>query len=385
MITTIGINATLGDLDLVLASIDADDRLKKAYDIFAKHPNYPGLIVMKDGKLFRMLSKASFFEAMSQQYMFDYYTRRSAIDFFDENGSDTTLVLDQNCTVLSAATIALQRPSKNRFDPIIVHCSEEEFKILDYYMLLMAENQVHLQTSILLREANEFKKEVLGVVAHDLRNPIGLILGYSNLLQESRTNKEDILEYSKFILETSQQMNTMVNDLLVSAINDSTDFIINPSPFGLIRLIQQIITNFKDAADVKNQKILFYHSQNSIILNADASKIREVLENLISNAIKYSQIGTQIKIYAEKEDETVIIKVCDEGPGLNDDDKSKIFGKFSRLSAKPTAGESSTGLGLYIVKKIIELHSGKIWVESTIGEGSTFIFELPIRSSETEI
>jgi signal transduction histidine kinase len=380
----IGIKATLSDLDLVSVSIDAEDKLLKAYDIFAKYPSYPGLIVLKEGKFFRMLSKASFFEAMSQQYMFDVYSRRSTHYFFDDNDSEHCLILDVNMSVLSAATMALRRPSINRFDPIVVQCAEEDFKILDYYVLLMAENQVHLQTTKLLRDANEFKKEVLGVVAHDLRNPIGVILGFANLLNSSQPNKEEILEFSKIIQQTSQQMNNMVKDLLGSAIKDAVDYTINSAPFGLLKLMNQIINNFKELAEAKHQKILLFSTNSSITINADSSKIREVFENLLSNAIKYSERDTQIKVNVEQLDEVVVIKVTDEGPGLNDDDKSRIFGKFTRLSAKPTAGESSTGLGLFIVKKLVDLHGGKVWVESKLNEGSTFVVELPINITQTK-
>jgi len=381
---SIGINATLGDLDLVSANIDAEDRLIKAYEIFAKHPTYPGLIVLKDGKLFRMLSKASFFEVMSQQFMFDVYSHRSANYFFDENETSNSLILDANTSVLKASTIALQRPSTSRFDPIIVKFSDSCFKLLDYYVLLMAENQLHIQTSKLLHEANEFKKDVLGMVAHDLRNPISAILGFANILVESTNDDPDISECAKIILESSQQMQNMVDDLLVSAINDATDFSVNPSPFDLVRLINQIIANFKEPSELKNQKIQFFYSDNSIRINADATKLREVIENLISNAIKYSEAGKEIKIYVEELEQKVAIKVTDEGPGMNDTDKEKVFGKFTRLSARPTAGESSTGLGLFIVKKLVELHGGRIWVESKMNEGSTFIVELPQNMLVTE-
>lgn len=378
MISKIGIKATLGDLDLVSVSIDADDKLIKAYDIFAKHQNYPGLIVLKKGKFFRMLSKARFFEAMSQQYMFDVFSHRSVRFFFDDNDSEHCLILDANISVLSSTTMALRRPSINRFDPIVVQCAEDDFKLLDYYVLLMAENQVHIQATKLLREANEFKKEVLGVVAHDLRNPIGVVLGFAHLLNTSNPNKEEILEFSKIILETSEQMNNMVKDLLGSAIKDAVDFTINAAPFGLVKLMNQIINNFKDLADAKHQKIRFTSTESSITINGDSSRIREVFENIISNAIKYSKVDTQIMVSVESKNEIVLVKVIDEGPGLSEDDKSKIFGKFTRLSAKPTAGESSTGLGLFIVKKLVDLHRGKVWVESELNEGSTFIVELPI-------
>jgi len=171
---------------------------------------------------------------------------------------------------------------------------------------------------------------------------------------------------------------------LVSAINDATDFSVNPSPFDLVRLIDQIIANFKESSELKNQKIHFFFFDNSIRINADATKLREVIENLISNAIKYSEAGKEIKIYVEELDQKVTIKVTDEGPGMNDTDKEKVFGKFTRLSARPTAGESSTGLGLFIVKKLVELHGGKIWVESKMNEGSTFIVELPQNMLVTE-
>jgi signal transduction histidine kinase len=378
MVAKIGIKATLGDLDLISVSIDAEDKMSKAYDIFAKHPSYPGLIVLKQGKLFRMLSKASFFEAMSQQYMFDVYSYRSAHDYFDANDSAHCLILDVNVSVLSAATMALRRPGINRFDPIVVQCTEDDFKILDYYVLLIAENQVHLQTAKFLREANEFKKEVLGVVAHDLQNPIGIILGFANLLISSEPNKEETLEYSKIILDTSQQMNNMVHELLSSAIKDAVDFTINSAQFSLHKLMNQIINNFKESAEAKHQRIRFTSSESSIIINADSSRISEVLENLISNAIKYSEVDTQIMVSVEKLDEVAIIKVTDEGPGFNNEDMAKIFGKFNCLSAKPTAGESSTGLGLFIVKRLVDLLGGKVWVESKLDEGSTFIVELPI-------
>jgi len=384
LILNIGINATINDLPLVSASIDASDRLIKAYEIFAKHPKYPGLLVLNEGSLFRMISKANFFEVMSQQYMFDFYSRRSAYSFFEDQEHTESLILDANTSVLNASTLALKRSVLNRFDPIIVQFSDNSFKMLDYFVLLSAENQVHIQTSRLLRVANEFKKEVLGVVTHDLRNPIGVVLGFANILMEPETSKEEIQEFSKIIHDVAEQMNNMVNDLLVSAMNDAIDFTIKPVTFDLISLMNQIIANFKESLAAKNQEIQFIHSTDSLDIFADTQKVKEILENLISNAIKYSEFDKQIKINIEKLDEKILIKVIDKGPGLTDNDLIKIFGKFERLSAKPTAGESSTGLGLFIVKKLVELHLGKIWVESKIKEGTTFIVELPVNLIQPE-
>ena len=116
---------------------------------------------------------------------------------------------------------------------------------------------------------------------------------------------------------------------------------------------------------------------------ADKLRINEVIDNLISNAIKFSPIGETIEIGLEKYDDNygngkLKFSVKDNGPGLTDNDKKKIFGKFERLSAQPTAGESSSGLGLSIVKQLVELHDGRIWVDSIHGQGAEFIIELSL-------
>ena len=103
----------------------------------------------------------------------------------------------------------------------------------------------------------------------------------------------------------------------------------------------------------------------------------QVLENLVSNAVKYSPPGKNIFVRLQHSAEAVRCEVQDEGPGLSPEDQKKLFGKFARLSAKPTGGEHSTGLGLSIVKKMVEAMNGKVWCESELGKGATFIVEFP--------
>jgi signal transduction histidine kinase len=110
----------------------------------------------------------------------------------------------------------------------------------------------------------------------------------------------------------------------------------------------------------------------------DADRMREAIDNLISNAIKYSPIGGRISVLVNDEDSKTVIRVADEGAGLSPEDLSRLFGRFQRLSAKPTAGESSTGLGLSIVKRIVDMHGGKVTANSAgPGQGSTFTIILP--------
>lgn len=110
---------------------------------------------------------------------------------------------------------------------------------------------------------------------------------------------------------------------------------------------------------------------------ADSERLYQSLENLFSNAVKYSPLKSPIEIYVERIEQHVRFSIADHGAGLSDDDQKKLFGKFQKLTPRPTGNESSTGLGLSIVKRIVELHSGKVWAESQLGRGSTFFIELP--------
>ena len=112
----------------------------------------------------------------------------------------------------------------------------------------------------------------------------------------------------------------------------------------------------------------------------DPNKVDEVVDNLISNAIKFSHKGSQIRIKSYKDANSVSVEVSDNGLGMSEDDIRQAFQKGMRLSAAPTAGESTSGFGLWVVKKLIEAHDGKVWVKSVIGKGSTFFFSLPIES-----
>jgi signal transduction histidine kinase len=134
------------------------------------------------------------------------------------------------------------------------------------------------------------------------------------------------------------------------------------------------------SAEQKEQSITMQLPPECVI-KGDEARLRQVIENLISNAIKFSPHGTKINVCLTASDEKGLVRfsVQDEGPGLTDDDKSKVFGHFQKLSARPTGDEHSSGIGLAIVKQIVELHGGHIAVESEVGKGATFVVELPMQ------
>jgi signal transduction histidine kinase len=373
----IGINAVLSDLDLYTASIKTTDFLMEVFKIFEKDKGISGVIVYNGNSFFRMLSRTRFHESMSKKFMFELFSKRTVYSFFDEKLVEPFLFLSCNISVLTAANEALKREERYRHDPIIVELENGDLKLLDFHNLLLAQTQVHMLTLKSLTDANEFKKEVLGIAAHDLRNPINSILGFSQLIIDEEVNNDEITSYIEYIHNSASQMNELLSDLLISAANDATDIDIARTIFDVTALVKSAIFLFEHSLSAKRQSINFNACREKLLVNADKQKLKEVLENLISNAIKYSEFDTIIKVSVEHINNDLEIKVQDNGPGLTPDDLGKIFGKFQRLSARPTGHESSTGLGLYIVKKIVDKHGGKIDVESKPGFGSTFKVCLP--------
>jgi signal transduction histidine kinase len=169
----------------------------------------------------------------------------------------------------------------------------------------------------------------------------------------------------------------MVDHLISDAMADAFDITIRREPVDIAGLVSEVADANQPLATNKQQTITVSAPPNFVTM-CDADRMREAIDNLISNAIKYSPIGGKIAVVVSREHNDTIIRIADEGAGLSPEDQGRLFGRFQRLSAKPTAGESSTGLGLSIVKRIIDMHGGKVTADSGgPGQGSTFTVTLP--------
>ncbi len=233
-----------------------------------------------------------------------------------------------------------------------------------------------------LTHLNEEKNTLIKVLAHDLRSPINQIQGFSNIvLLETKNLSADQITYLHQIKDITVRVNKMIGKILdVDALESGrVNLIMEELHPG--DLIKHVITTFAHESDRKEIDIEFInHVANpDFMVELDRVYATQIIENLISNALKFSNNGTRVTIELEKEDDNIKISVKDEGPGFTDEDKKRLFEKFQQLSAKPTSGEKSTGLGLSIVKKFVDLMNGKVWCESTEGKGATFYLVFPIR------
>ncbi|WP_314954888.1 DUF3369 domain-containing protein [Bradyrhizobium cosmicum] len=231
-----------------------------------------------------------------------------------------------------------------------------------------------------LQRANGFKNEILGTVAHDLKNPLGVILGRTEMLKElisTGASPSGVAAQVDHIRDATKRLTTMVDHLISDAMADAFDITIRREPVDVAALVKEVAEANQPLA-VNKQQAISVTAPANVVTMCDTDRIREAIDNLISNAIKYSPIGGRIGVAVSHEGSETMVRVSDEGAGLSPEDLGRLFGRFQRLSAKPTAGESSTGLGLSIVKRIIDMHGGEVTAESDgPGKGSTFTITLP--------
>jgi signal transduction histidine kinase len=231
-----------------------------------------------------------------------------------------------------------------------------------------------------LQRANGFKNEILGTVAHDLKNPLGVILGRTEMLKElisTGASESGVVAQVDHIRDATKRLTTMVDHLISDAMADAFDITIRREPVDVAALVKEVADANQPLA-VNKQQTISVTAPPNIVTMCDTDRIREAIDNLISNAIKYSPMGGKIDVAVAHEGSETIVRVSDEGAGLSPEDLGRLFGRFQRLSAKPTAGESSTGLGLSIVKRIIDMHGGEVTADSDgPGKGATFSITLP--------
>lgn len=227
-----------------------------------------------------------------------------------------------------------------------------------------------------LKKTNLLKSKLLELAANDLQKPLQDIMECAQSLQgEIKADRSPGKELEA-IYKSSGNMIKLITKLLKSLSIESGKLVLNKTHIDAGKLAESVIDAAKPYLEKKKQP-LFFKVEGECLVDGDELLLQEILENLLSNASKFSPPGRSIWIGIDRHDAVVTFKVRDEGPGLNEEDKEKLFNRFQKLSAKPTAGESSTGLGLAITHDLVAMHNGRIWVESEPGRGCTFIVEIP--------
>lgn len=232
-------------------------------------------------------------------------------------------------------------------------------------------------TNAELRETNALRTDLLGFAAHDLRGPLTGIVGYAELLADEVPPHSDLHTFVGVIQKDAGRMLSLIDDLLVTAALQGKNVELARTPVDVADMVAEVAASYGPRAAAKDQSLHLDLGPGTAWASLDRARFAEVLDNIVSNAIKYTPVGGTVTL-ALAVDDAVHVTVSDTGPGFTDDDLDNMFGRFQRLSARPTGGETSTGLGLSIAQDLVILHGGEITVESDPGHGATFTVTVPV-------
>ena len=229
-----------------------------------------------------------------------------------------------------------------------------------------------------LKELDKLKDDFVSVASHELRTPMTAIKSYlwMALYKSPQPLDSKVREYITIAFNSTERLIRLVQDMLTVSRIEGKRLIFDLQRMDLIPLCEQVYNELKIKADEKHITLTFERNEIPYMVTVDKGRILEVLENLVGNALKFTPEGGKISISLRKVDGMVETRISDTGPGISKKDIALLFQKFSRLNQTDSI-TTGTGLGLYIAKQVITLHNGKIWVESEVGHGSTFIFTLP--------
>ncbi len=232
-----------------------------------------------------------------------------------------------------------------------------------------------------LKELNATKDKLFSIIAHDLRSPFNNIIGLSELILQKDIDFDESKKYISILNSSAEKTLILLDNLLNWAKSQTGQLSFNPKKILFSDIILGIISLNKSLAKTKNIS-LNYLSSDKIEIYADENMLKTVLRNLISNAIKFTNVGGQIKVFAVLKQDHVEITISDDGIGMNEEKRKGLFDISSKTTNEDTANENGSGLGLVLCKEFVKKNDGEIWVESEEGKGSKFKFTLPLNKSK---
>ncbi|WP_323758037.1 HAMP domain-containing sensor histidine kinase [Roseivirga sp.] len=251
---------------------------------------------------------------------------------------------------------------------------------------ILSKNKIIQEDKLKLQELNLTQNKLFSIIAHDLRGPFSNILILSKLLSDSANNTDssESKKYIGLINSTAENTLNLLENLLNWSKSQTRELNVNPEKVVLSKVIREIIALKTSLATTKNIS-LHYSPANEIELYTDENILRTVLRNLISNAIKFTNIGGRINVFATTNHNQVEISVADNGVGMSEERIHEIFELSTNTTSRGTANEAGSGLGLVLCKEFVDKLDGQLWVESEQGKGSNFKFKFPINISTAHI
>jgi len=267
---------------------------------------------------------------------------------------------------------------------------EFQKKTVDLLQTFATQSALAIQNARLFREieakgqeleiASKHKSEFLANMSHELRTPLNAILGYTELILDNIYGEvpDTIQEVLERVEKNGRHLLGLINDVLDLSKIEAGQLVLSLDDYSMKDVVHTVLTSVESLAAEKNLELKVSVSPEVSHGKGDQQRISQVLLNLIGNAIKFTEEG-EVRVEATASNDTFVVSVSDTGPGLSEADQQRVFEEFRQVDGSSTRKKGGTGLGLSIAKRIVEMHGGRIWVESIEGQGSTFWFTLPVR------
>jgi signal transduction histidine kinase len=231
-----------------------------------------------------------------------------------------------------------------------------------------------------LAVASQHKSQFLANMSHELRTPLNAVLGYTELILDETFGEvpEPIRDSLERARNSGQHLLGLINDVLDLSKIEAGQLVLSLSDYAMEEVTHAVATSVESLAAEKKLALRVTVPPDLPPGKGDSRRIAQVLLNLVGNALKFTEVG-EVRVEVAHADGTFVVSVADTGPGISPADQAKIFEEFQQADSSSTRKKGGTGLGLAIAKRIVEMHGGRIWAESTLGRGSTFRFALPVR------
>jgi len=230
-----------------------------------------------------------------------------------------------------------------------------------------------------LEQASRMKSDFLANMSHELRTPLNAIIGFSDVLLEELFGElnDKQREYTQDVLTSGHHLLALINDILDLSKIESGKMDMDMRDFSVLEVLESGLKMIRQRAAEHAIQLEFDIAPGTDVIQGDQRKVKQILFNLLSNAIKFTPDGGSVRITTRQIEGGVEITVSDTGIGIAPEDQEKVFDEFQQVGASARQEREGTGLGLALVKQLVELHGGRVWLESEVGQGSTFTFTLP--------
>jgi signal transduction histidine kinase len=306
-------------------------------------------------------------------------------DVLDQAGLRAVLALPLLREGRVFGALALARISTGRF----------RVEIVELLQTVAEQSTLAIQNARLFREieqkgreletASQHKSQFLANMSHELRTPLNAILGYTELIIDRIYGEvpETIRDVLERVQKSGRHLLDLINDVLDLSKIEAGQLSLALTDYSFRDMVHTVISAMEALAAEKGLKLTVEVEADLPIALGDERRMAQVLMNLLGNAIKFTETG-ELRLGATRSDAQFLVSVADTGPGIAESDQQRIFEEFQQVDSSSTRAKGGTGLGLAITKRIVEMHGGKLWVESVLGEGSTFFFSIPVRTERQE-